>query len=119
MNTQAIANRLVELCRKGEFENVQKELYANDAVSIEPYATPAFEKETRGLAAILEKAAKWNAMVETVHSMKVSDPLVAENAFACTMEMDVSIKGRGRMELNELCVYTVKDGKVSSEQFFM
>ena len=119
MNTQAIANRLVELCRKGEFEAAQKELFSKDAVSIEPYATPAFEKETKGLPAIMEKGAKWNAMVEAVHSMNVSEPMVADSAFACNMQMDVSMKGRDRMNLNELCVYTVKDGKINSEQFFM
>ena len=34
--TQEVADRLVTLCRKGEFENAIKELYAPDVVSIEP-----------------------------------------------------------------------------------
>src|SRR5215469_6546820 len=59
MTTAEIANRLVEFCKKGDFEGAQKELFADDAVSIEPYATPAFEKETHGLNAILEKGKKW------------------------------------------------------------
>ena len=33
MSTQQIAARLVELCRQGEFEAAQKELFAKDAVS--------------------------------------------------------------------------------------
>jgi hypothetical protein len=40
MNTESIANRLVELCRAGKFEQAQKELYASDAVSIEPEGLP-------------------------------------------------------------------------------
>jgi hypothetical protein len=36
MNTKQIAERLVALCRKGEWETAQKELFADDAVSIEP-----------------------------------------------------------------------------------
>ena len=48
MTTQQIASRLAELCRKGEFETAQKELFSNDVVSIEPYATPGFEKEIKG-----------------------------------------------------------------------
>ena len=55
MTTQEIANRLVELCRAGQFETAQKELFATDIVSIEPFASPAFEKETHGLNAIFEK----------------------------------------------------------------
>lgn len=55
MTTQQIASRLAELCRKAAFEAAQKELFANDVTSIEPYATPAFEKETKGLPAVIEK----------------------------------------------------------------
>ena len=119
MTTQEIANRLVELCSKGNFEDAQRELFSDDCVSIEPHATPAFEKETRGLDAILEKGEKWASMVEETHGMKVSQPLVATNSFAVTMFMDVTMKGRGRMPMTELCVYEVKDGKIVSEQFFM
>jgi ketosteroid isomerase-like protein len=51
--------------------------------------------------------------------MKVSDPLVATNSFAVTMDMDVEMKDGKRMQHKELCVYEVKNGKVVSEQFFM
>ncbi|HYF33195.1 MAG TPA: nuclear transport factor 2 family protein [Chitinophagaceae bacterium] len=119
MDTQAIASRLVELCRQGQFETAQKELFAKDAVSKEPYATPNFEQETKGLDAILEKGKKWEGMVQEMHAMNVSDPLVAGNSFACTMRMDVTTKGQGRMDMTELCLYQVKDGKIVSEEFFM
>jgi ketosteroid isomerase-like protein len=119
MTTNDIANRLVELCRKGQFAPVQKELFANDAVSIEPHATPAFEKETKGLDAILEKGEKWNSMVEKVNSLSVSEPMVGGNSFAVTLAMDVVMKDRGPIKISELCVYSVKDGKIISEQFFM
>lgn len=119
MTTQEIANRLVELCRKGDFEAAQTDLFSEDAMSIEPYATPAFEKETKGMKAIKEKGEKWNSMMQEMHGVTVSDPLVASDAFACTMRMDVTMKERGKMDMTELCVYQVKDGKIVSEQFFM
>ena len=119
MNTKEIAERLVIHCRKGAWEAAQKELYSDDAISVEPFSSPAFEKETRGLPAIVEKGIKFNAMVETMHSIVVSDPLVANNSFACTMQMDVTMKQEGRMNMTELCVYEVKDGKIISEQFHM
>jgi hypothetical protein len=117
MKTEEIAKRLVAHCRAGKWETAQRELYADNAVSIEPYATPAFEKETRGLPAILEKGRTFEAMVETMHSLEVLDPIVATNSFACVMKMDVTMKGQGRMQMAELCVYDVKDGKIVSEQF--
>jgi len=119
MTTQQIADRLVELCRQGQFETTQKELFANDATSIEPYATPDFQKETKGLDAILEKGKKWMAMVEQTHDMNVSDPIVATNSFAITMYMNVSMKGGHKMEMSELCVYQTKDGRIISETFYI
>jgi hypothetical protein len=119
MNTQQIATRLVELCRQGQFEAAQKELFAEDAVSIEPRETPDFPKETKGLRAIFEKGHKFEAMVEQMHGCSVSAPLVAGNAIALTLTLDATMKGRGRVKLEEICAYEVKDGKIVSEQFFM
>jgi hypothetical protein len=120
MSTQQIANRLAELCRQGQFEAAQKELFADDAVSIEQHASPDFPKETKGLNAIINKGHKWADSVEKVHDCKTSTPLVAGNAIAMTLTMDVTMKGRGRMQMEEVCVYEVnKNGKIASEQFFM
>lgn len=119
MTTQEIANRLVTLCRKGEWETAQRELYADNVVSIEPYATEDFQQETKGLNAIIEKGRKFDSMVQEVHSLDVSEPLVAENSIAFKMTMDLTMKGKGRMAMPELCVYEVKDGKIVSERFFI
>jgi hypothetical protein len=118
MTTNQIANRLVELCRKGEFETAQKELFADNAMSIEPQAGGGFEKETKGLKAILAKGKQWENMVESMEKLEVSEPMVASNSFACTMHMDVTMKNKEHWDMTELCTYQVKDGKIVSEQFF-
>jgi hypothetical protein len=119
MTTKEIAERLVNHCRKTDYEAAQRELYADSAVSLEPYDSPEFPKETKGLSAIIEKGKKFTSMVEQMHSHSVSDPLVAGSSFACTMHMDVTMKGKGRMNMTELCVYEVKDGRIVSEQFHL
>lgn len=119
MTTKEIADKLVAHCRQAKWADAQNELYAADAVSIEPYATPAFAKETKGLPAIIEKGRKFDAMTEELHSITVSEPLVAESAFAVTMSLDITMKGQPRMKMSELCVYLVKDGKIVSEQFYL
>jgi len=119
MTTKEIANRLVKLCREGEFEKAQSELFAQDAISIEPQSTPDFAKETKGLKAIKEKGEKWMNMVQETHEMEVSEPIVSDNSFACTMHMHVTMKQRGEMDMTELCVYEVKDGKIVKEEFLM
>ena len=78
-----------------------------------------FRSETKGLKAILEKGRKFDSMVERVHKIEVSDPLIVENSIAFTLGMDITMKGKGRMNAPELCVYQVKDGKIISEQFFV
>jgi hypothetical protein len=119
MSTKQIATRLAELCNKGEFEAAQKELFADDAVSIEQHETADFPKETKGLQAIIQKGHHWASSLEKLHECSASKPLVAGNAIAMALSMDVTMKGRGRMKLEEVCVYEVKDGKIASEQFFM
>ncbi|MEP7319856.1 MAG: SnoaL-like domain-containing protein [Panacibacter sp.] len=119
MTTKEIADRLITLCSSGDFETAQSELFAEDAVSIEPYATDDFEKETKGLEAIKEKGRKWQEMVEETHEFSVSAPLVVTYSFAITLRMDVTMKQKGRMNMTELCVYTVKDDKIISEEFFV
>ncbi|CAN5345254.1 hypothetical protein BH11BAC5_BH11BAC5_32780 [soil metagenome] len=119
MTTKQIANRLKLLCSKGKFEQAQRELFADDAVSIEQQSSPMFEKETHGIEAIVEKGQKFESMVEKMYSNTLSDPLMVGNTIAMTAFMDVTMKGRPRETMGELCVYTVKDGKIVSEQFFM
>jgi hypothetical protein len=119
MSTKEIAKKLKKLCEKGEFETAQKELFAKNAVSIEPMASPDFEKETKGLDAILAKSKKWNEMVKETHSLEISEPVIAGNSFSLAIRMDVTTKAKGRMDMTELGVYQVKDGKITSEQFFM
>lgn len=119
MTTKQIADKLAAYCREGKFEEAQKELFSDDVVSIEPEATPAFEKETKGLPAIIEKGHKFESMVEKMNGITVSEPLVADNSFCITMRLDAVMKGHGPMDMTELCVYKVKDGKVISEEFIM
>jgi hypothetical protein len=118
MKTKEIADRLAAHCRKGEWEAAQKELFANDAVSIEQEEMPGFSKETKGLKAIIEKGHHWGGMVESVHVIDVGEPVVAGDAIALRLRTDMTMKGRGRQEMAELCIYETKDGKIVSERFF-
>ncbi len=119
MDIQQIAHRLVALCRAGEFDQVYDELFAEDAQNIE---MPAFAEgplgNAQGLDAMRRKSAAWMEGVEEMHGGSVGEPIVAGNWFAVPMMMDVTFKGRGRMAMEELCVYQVNDGKIVREQFF-
>ncbi len=116
MTTQDIANRLVELCRQGQHTQAYQELFSENAVAIEPAHSQA--PETSGLSALLEKYEQFGAAIDTVHGGFVSDPLVANNFFSVTMGMDLTMKDGNRMNMEEVCVYEVQDGKIVKEQFF-
>lgn len=117
MTTQEIANRLVELCRIGKAEQAIKELYSPQIVSIEPEGTP--DRIVSGFEAIAEKGKKFEAMIESINSNVVTDPIVADNIFSCAMLMNINMKGVPvPVEMNEICVYTVVEGKIVKEEFF-
>lgn len=116
MNTQEVANRLVELCRQGENMQALKELYADNIVSKEMPGAPNFM--VNGKEAVTKKSEDWYANIEEFHGGDVSDPIVAENHFCCTIKMDCTFKDQGRMQIEELAVYNVDNGKIVEEQFF-
>ena len=117
MTIQEIANRLAELCREGKYEQAQDELYSPNAKSIEPEKAPA-PQSAEGLEAIRQKTQKFRDMVEESHGGYVTDPVIAGNHFSVGMGMDITMKGMGRMNLEEIVVYEVTDGKIVKEQFF-
>ncbi len=117
MTTTQVADKLVELCRQGKIDEALKTLFADNAQSIEANEMMG-TKVVTGLDAIKAKSAAFQAGVEEFHGAKISDPIIAGNNFAITWAMDATFKGRGRMTIEEVCVYQVKDGKITLEQFF-
>lgn len=119
MTTQEVANRFMELSKEGKFDVIQDELFSSDCESIEPHsAASAGLTHAKGIDAIKEKGKKFNESVEEMHGGYTGDPIVAGNYFSVAMGMDATMKGMGRMKMDEICVYEVKDGKITKEQFF-
>jgi ketosteroid isomerase-like protein len=117
MITQEIANRLVELCQKGEYETCYAELYSPDIISHED---KSFGGETTvGIPAIKEKGKKWHDAILEMHSGFTNSAIVAGNSFACTMGFDASMKDGSRMNMAEVAVYKVANGKIVEEWFFV
>jgi hypothetical protein len=119
MTTNEVANRFMELAKENQFDKIQDELYAQDCESIEPASAAAMGLgNAKGLEAIKEKGKSFNAMVEEMHGGYTGEPTIVGNYFSVPMGMDVTMKNAGRVNMEELAVYEVKDGKISKEQFF-
>lgn len=90
-------------------------LYAQDIHGIEPAGE---EPEAKGLEAIKGKAVYFDKSME-VHSVKISEPVVADDHFSISYYMDAINREDGqRHDMSEIAVYQVKDGKIVKEQFF-
>lgn len=117
LTTPEVASRFNELAQTGRWDLIQSELFANNAVSIEPDRAMGL-KTVEGMDAIQKKGQEFSAMVEEMHGGYSTEPVIAGNHFSVAMGMDVTMKGMGRMKMDEIAVYEVKDGKIVKEQFF-
>ena len=117
MNTEEVAQKLVEYCRKGEWMQAVNDLYAEDIVSVEPREMENMPAEMRGIDQVRGKT-KWFENSFEVHSAKVGGPFVAGETFVVQFDLDATEKASGkRMPMSEVGVYKVKDGKVAREEF--
>lgn len=116
MTTREVANRLVELCRKGQILESQQELFADDVTSHESVNSqipPAIGKD-----AVMAKGKHFASLITEVRSSSFEDPIIAGNYFSFVCKLDATLKGQGNVVWDEICVFGVKDGKIISEQFF-
>jgi hypothetical protein len=117
MNTEEVATKLVEYCRSGEWMKAVDNLYSKDIVSVEPRAMEGMPAEMRGIDQVRGKSEWWEKSME-VHSAKVTGPFVARDTFVVQFDVDVTDKAsKKRMQMSEVGIYTVKDGKVAREEF--
>jgi ketosteroid isomerase-like protein len=118
MTTLEVGNRLVALCREGQDEKVVNTLYDKNIVSVEAADMPNMPREQKGIGACHAKA-KWWSENNTVHSAKIDGPFPHGDRFAVRFTYDITRKADGkRNTMDEIALYTVKDGKIVREEFF-
>lgn len=117
MTTRDVAHRYNELAKLGKFDLIQDELFSTDCESVEPIHSKWLQS-VKGLEAIKKKGAAFNSLIEIVHSSYCGSPVIAGHYFSLEMGMDITFKDGIRLDLDEICLFQVKDGKVISEQFF-
>lgn len=114
MSIQTVARKFVELCNLGKNFDVMRTMYAPDIVSVEGGG-----EETVGQAPVIHKSEIWQGN-NTIHGEKVRGPFFnGPSQFAVHFTFEVTPKTNGlRTTLEEVGVYTVKDDKITREQFF-
>ena len=116
MNTQELAKAFTDMCAKGDLDAAGKKFWSDDIVSREPMTGDM--AELKGRKAVEGKSQWWNENHE-VHNFKVEGPYVHGDQFVLRFKSDVTPKGQKRMHLDEVGLYTVRNGKIVEESFFM
>ena len=115
MTTIDIAHDLVALCKAGKFDESGEKYWADDVVSVEAMGDEAV---SHGKAAARGKG-EWWAGAHEIHSVEVEGPYVNGDQFVVRFKMDMTVKETGvRQQMDEVGVYTMKNGKIAEERFF-
>jgi ketosteroid isomerase-like protein len=118
MAIEQIAQDFTEAVTNEDAETY-KSYWADDIVSLEPNDGPMSRVE--GREALEQKHQWWDENTE-VHSVTTEGPYIFGDQFAVRYGMDVTMKNDAgveeRSQMEEVGVYTVKDGKITEERFF-
>ena len=117
MTTQEIAARFHELAQQEKWFEIQDEFFADNVKSIDPADSPYFTY-AEGKAAVRKKGEDFVSRIEAVHHLSTTAPLVTGNHFVVGREKDITVQPHGRIQINEIMLYEVKDGQIVLEQFF-
>lgn len=117
LTTQEVAARFHELARQEKWFEIQDEFFAENIRSIDPAHSPYFGN-AEGRAAVRQKGEDFVKRIEAVHRLHTTEPLVTGNHFVVGREKDITVLPHGRIQINQIMLYEVKDGKIVLEQFF-
>ena len=116
MNIAELAKEFTELLSRGDHDGAGRKYNADDIVSYEAMEGPM--AVCTGKEAVKAKG-DWWAENHEVHGASVDGPYVNGDQFAIRLQMDITPKATGeRVSMDEVCIYTVKDGKIVEERFF-
>ena len=114
MTTMEVAKKYVSLCKEGRNDACLDTLFAEDAMSVEAATLPGGDRTSKGLAAIREKGKAWMD-THTIHKAEVFGPFPNDDRFV----YEVTNKPTGkRFAMDEVGLFTVKNDKITREEFF-
>lgn len=115
--THEVALRFNELAKQEKWFEIQDELFDEHVKSIEPADSP-WLKNAEGKAAVRKKAEDWVKKITGAHHRRTTEPIISGDHFAVGREVDIDVNGIGRIQINQIMLYEVKNGRIIAEQFF-
>ncbi|MDX2132198.1 MAG: nuclear transport factor 2 family protein [Planctomycetota bacterium] len=109
-----IGKTIVAMFNEGKMKEIEDLYWAPDIVSCEGMGVGL---EWRGRQAVEAKNADW-MKDHRIHGASAEGPYVGSSGFAIKFKMDVETISTGqRIVMDEIGVYTVRDGKIAREEF--
>ena len=116
MSTMELAKEFTALLKAGQHDAAAARFNAESIVSYEAMDGPM--AVCKGKEAVKQKGEWWFENHE-VHSASAEGPFVNGDQFAVRFKMDITPKATGkRVTMDEVGLYTVKDGKIVEERFY-
>ena len=117
MTTHEVAARFNELAQQEKWFEIQDEFFADNVKSIDPINSPYFGY-AEGKLPVRKKGEDFVRRIEAVHRAYTTEPIVSGNHFTVGREIDITVQEFGRIQINQIMLYEVKDGQIVLEQFF-
>lgn len=117
MTTQEVATRFNELAQQEKWFEIQDEFFSDAVKSTDPEGSPYFGY-AEGKAAVRKKGEDFVKGIQSVHSAYTTQPVTGGNYFSVGRNIDITVEGFGRIKIDQVMLYEVKDGQIISEQFF-
>jgi limonene-1,2-epoxide hydrolase len=114
--TAEIAAAFTAMLKTGDHEGAAARFNSPDIVSIEAMDGPM--ARIQGTAAVKAKSDWWYGAHE-IHSASAEGPYVNGDQFSVIFAMDITKREDDlRLQMQEVGLYTVKDGRITEERFF-
>jgi ketosteroid isomerase-like protein len=117
MTTHEVAERYYQLAKEEKWFGIQDEFFSEDVRSIEPAGATNLAN-AEGKAAVRKKGEDWVKRIEAFHGGSVTEPVTGGNFFAVGRKAEITVQGLGRVKVDQVMLYEVRDGKIVMEQFF-
>ena len=72
----------------------------------------------KGKSLVRKKGEDWLNKIKALHAARVTEPVIAGKHFAVAYNFDITTEDFGRITIDEIMLYEVKDGQIILEQFF-
>jgi hypothetical protein len=117
LTIQEIVARYEELAKKEKWLEIQDEFFAGNVTSTDPKHSLYFGY-AEGKAAVRKKGDDFIKKITDFHGAYTTPAIIGGSHFAVGRGVDITVEGFGRIKIDQIMLYEVKDGKIISEQFF-